>query len=143
MYKILNSLCAYARNRDKMRIAIPCTNDNGLESEISMHFGRSAYYTFIDIEGDKIKKFEVLPVPFAEHGPGDLPIFVKQNGGDIVIAYGMGGRAVDFFNQLEIEVVTGASGTVKEALDAFIKNSLEVDENWKNNEEFGNHESSH
>ena len=39
----------------EMRIAIPCSNNNGLESEISMHFGRSPYYAFVDVEGNKIK----------------------------------------------------------------------------------------
>jgi len=40
-----------------MRIAIPCINDDGLNSEISMHFGRSPYYAFIDIEDNEIKKY--------------------------------------------------------------------------------------
>jgi len=127
----------------EMRIAIPCSNNNGLESEISMHFGRSPYYAFVDVEGDEIKSFEVVPVPFAEHGPGDLPNFVKENGGDVVISYGMGGRAVDFFNQLNIEVVTGASGNVKDAVESFIKGDINIDRDWKSKEEFGHHESSH
>jgi len=124
-----------------MRIAIPCSNNNGLKSEISMHFGRSPYYAFVDVEGDKIKNFEILPVPFAEHGPGDLPNFVKENKGDVVIAYGMGRRAIDFFNQLGIDIITGASGTVKEVVDAFLKNRLDTDKDWKSKEEFGHHES--
>jgi predicted Fe-Mo cluster-binding NifX family protein len=126
-----------------MRIAIPCSNNNDLKSEISMHFGRSPYYAFVDVEENKIKNVEIVPVPFAEHGPGDLPNFVKENGGDVVIAYGMGGRAVDFFNQLGIDVITGASGKVEEVVDAFLKDRIEVDKDWKNKEEFGHHESSH
>ena len=106
-----------------------------------MHFGRSPYYAFVDVEGDKIKNFEILPVPFAEHGPGDLPNFVKENKGDVVIAYGMGGRAIDFFNRLGIEIITGASGTVKEVVDAFLKNRLDTDKDWKSKEEFSHHES--
>ena len=124
-----------------MRIAIPCSNNNGLESRISMHFGRSPYYAFVDVENSEIKNVEVLPVPFAEHGPGDLPNFVKENRGNVVIAYGMGGRAIDFFNRLGIEIITGASGTVKEVVDAFLKNRLDTDKDWKSKEEFGHHES--
>ena len=124
-----------------MRIAIPCSNNNGLKSEISMHFGRSPYYAFVDVEGNKIKNFEILPVPFAEHGPGDLPNFVKENKGEVVIAYGMGGRAVDFFNRLGIDVITGASGRVEEVVDAFLKNRLDTDKDWKSKEEFDHHES--
>ncbi len=114
-----------------MRIAIPCVDDRGLESEVSMHFGRSPYYTFVDVEDGKVAKVEILPVPFEEHGPGDLPNFVKENGGEVVIAYGMGHRAVDFFQQLGIEVVTGAMGRVKDVIDAFIHQVLEVDPYWK------------
>ena len=124
----------------KMRIAIPCANNNGLDSEISMHFGKSPYYAFIDIEDNKIKNVEIVPVPFANHGPGDLPNFVKQNRGEIVIAYGMGGRAVDFFNQLGIKVITGVKGKVGEIIDDFLKNKLKIDSNWKSKEEFGQHE---
>ena len=126
-----------------MRIAIPCSNNNGLKSEISMHFGRSPYYAFVDVEENKIKNVEIVPVPFAEHGPGDLPNFVKENKGEVVIAYGMGGRAVDFFNQLGIDVITGASGRVEEVVDDFLKGRIEVDKDWKSKEEFGHHESSH
>jgi len=61
----------------------------------------------------------------------------------VVIAYGMGGRAVDFFNQLGIDVITGASGRVEEVVDDFLKGRIEVDKDWKNKEEFGHHESSH
>ena len=124
-----------------MRIAIPCINDDGLNSEISMHFGRSPYYAFIDIEDNEIKNIEVKPVPFAEHRPGDLPNFVKENKGDIVIAYGMGGRAIDFFNQLGIKVVTGAQGRVGEIVKAFLNEKLDIDKNWRDKEEFGHHDS--
>ncbi len=114
-----------------MRIAIPCVDDRGLESEVSMHFGRSPYYTFVDVEDGKVAKVEVLQLPFEEHGPGDLPNFVKENGGEVVIAYGMGHRAVDFFQQMGIDVVTGAMGRVKDVIDAFIHQVLEVDPYWK------------
>ncbi len=114
-----------------MRVAIPSMNDAGLDSEVSMHFGRSPYYTFVDIEEEKVKNVEVLPVPFAEHGPGDLPHFVKEHGGDVVIAYGMGTRAVDFFQQLGVDIVTGAMGKISGVIDAFIHNMLQVDPYWK------------
>ncbi len=114
-----------------MRVAIPSINDAGLNSEVSGHFGRSPYYTFVDIEDGEIKNVEVLPVPFEDHGPGDLPNFVKEHGGEVVIAYGMGHRAVDFFQQLGIDVVTGANGRIRDVVNAFIHNLLEVDPYWK------------
>ena len=124
-----------------MRIAIPCINDDGLDSKISMHFGRSPYYAFIDIDNDEIKNIEVKPVPSMEHDPGDLPNFVKENKGEIVIADGMGGRAVDFFNQLGIKVVTGAQGKVGEIIKEFLEDKLMIDREWREREEFSHHDS--
>ncbi|WP_461863875.1 NifB/NifX family molybdenum-iron cluster-binding protein [Thermococcus sp.] len=114
-----------------MRIAIPAEDNTGLESRVSGHFGRAKYFVFVDIEGDRIKGAEIVEVPFDEHGPGDLPNFIKEHGGEVVLAYGMGQRAVGFFNQLGIEVVTGAYGKIRDVVEAFIHQVLEVDPYWK------------
>ncbi len=114
-----------------MRIAIPAEDDRGLESNVSGHFGRAKYFVFVDIEDNEIKDHKVVEVPFEEHGPGDLPGFVKEHGGEVVLAYGMGQRAVGFFNQLGIQVVTGAYGPIKDVVKAFIEQILEVDPYWE------------
>ena len=72
-----------------------------------------------------------VEVPFEEHSPGDLPNFIKEHGGEVVLAYGMGRRAIDYFNSLGIEVVTGAYGKIKDVVEAFINQVLEVDPYWK------------
>ena len=123
-----------------MRIAIPSEDGNGLESNVSMHFGRCKYYTFIDIEDGKIKGTEVVKVPFEEHGYGDLPNFVKKNGANLVIAYGMGARAIDYFNELGIDVITGVSGKIKDVIKKFLEGTLSIDERWKERGDFGLHE---
>ncbi|ACS90742.1 MULTISPECIES: NifB/NifX family molybdenum-iron cluster-binding protein [Thermococcus] len=114
-----------------MKIAIPAEDKRGLESNVSGHFGRAKYFVFVDVEDNKIKNAEVVEVPFEEHGPGDLPNFIKEHGGEVVLAYGMGRRAIDYFNQLGIEVVTGAYGKIEDVVDAFIHQVLEVDPHWK------------
>jgi len=123
-----------------MRIAIPSLDDRGIEGEISMHFGRSPYYTFVDIEDGEIKNIEVFPISYENHKVGELPNFVKEHGGEIVIAYGMGQRAVDFFNQLGIEVITGAVGKIKDIIKDFIKGNLSIDKSWKEHGDFKKHE---
>ncbi len=52
---------------------------------------------------------------------------MKDHGGSVVLAYGMGRKAIDYFNQLGIEVVTGAYGKIKDVVEAFIRQVLEVD----------------
>ncbi|MCL4343698.1 MAG: NifB/NifX family molybdenum-iron cluster-binding protein [Nitrososphaerota archaeon] len=122
-----------------MILAFPVEDDEGLDSKISMHFGRAKYFAFVKVEGDKIANFEVKQNPHAEHEAGDLPKFVRENGAEFIIAYGMGPRAVDFFKSFGVQVITGASGKVKEVTGAIIKNSLTVDDLWKEHGDFEHH----
>ncbi|AFL94685.1 dinitrogenase-related iron-molybdenum cofactor protein [Thermococcus cleftensis] len=123
-----------------MRIAVPLKDERGLESEVCEHFGRARYFAFIDVEENTIKGSEVVEVPFEDHGPGDLPNFIKEHGGEVVLAYGMGKRAIAYFNSLGITVVTGAYGKVRNVVEAFINQVLEVDPHWKERIEATKHQ---
>jgi predicted Fe-Mo cluster-binding NifX family protein len=114
-----------------MRVALPVDENLGLESPMSGHFGRAKYFAFVEVEGNEIKGVKVVPVPFEEHGPGDLPNFMRENGAEVVIVYGMGRKAMEYFKGFGIEVVTGAHGKVGEVVKAFIDQVLRVDPHWK------------
>lgn len=78
----------------------------------------------LEAKEEKFKQpIKVSANPYATvHGqPGQVPSFLKEQGIEVIIAGGMGPRAVGFFNQYGIKVVTGATGTVKEAGDSFLK----------------------
>ena len=126
-----------------MRIAVPLKDDRGLESEVCEHFGRAKHFAFVEVDDATIKGFEVVEVPFEEHGPGDIPNFVKEHGGEVVLAYGMGGKAMAYFENLGITVVTGAYGRVKDVVGAFIHQVLELDPLWKEKIKGENHEECH
>lgn len=53
-------------------------------------------------------------VPNPGHRPGFLPNFLADNGAEVIIAGGMGGGAVDIFNERNVEVIVGAQGDAKE-----------------------------
>ncbi|MCD6132298.1 MAG: dinitrogenase iron-molybdenum cofactor [Candidatus Hydrothermota bacterium] len=117
-----------------MKIAIPSKGPKGLLEEVEEHFGRAEYYTIVEVSDNKeITRVQVEKTPFTSHGPGDIPNWLKSLGVDLVIARGMGHRAVDFFNQLGIQVVTGANGMIKDIVDAYLKGTLVVEE-WKGKE---------
>ena len=61
------------------------------------------------------------------HDPGQLPAYIKEQGVEVMISGGMGGRAVDFFHQYEVSVATGASGTVQSSLDNYLSGKLRGD----------------
>ena len=119
-----------------MKIAIPSTDDRGFDSQVCEHFGKAEYYTVVDME-----RMEAVPVPvpFREHGPGDIPRFIKEQGAEVVIAYGMGGRAVQFFDEMGITVITGARGRIGDVVQAYAQAKLALDEDWKERGDFGEH----
>lgn len=108
-----------------MRIAISAESNNGLDSTIAQHFGRCPYFAFVDIEGNEIKGINILENPFfAGHEVGQVPGFVHEQGADVMLSGGMGGRAIQFFTQFGIDTATGARGTVKEAVTEYLAGNL-------------------
>jgi predicted Fe-Mo cluster-binding NifX family protein len=123
-----------------MIIAFPVESDEGLDSEISMHFGRARYFAFVKVEEKRIVDFSIKLNSHIEHEAGDLPKFIKENGADTIVAYGMGPRAVDFFNKYGINVISGAKGKIRDVTEAILKDSLMVDELWKEHGDFEHRE---
>ena len=122
-----------------MRIAFSAATKEGLNSPISPHFGRCPFYVFVDLD----EKNEVSSVSSIEnesaqsHDPGELPAYIKEQGAEVMISGGMGGRAVDFFHQYKVNVATGASGTVQESLDNYLSGKLRGDAPCSESEEHG------
>ncbi len=108
-----------------MRIAISADTDQGLEAPVSPHFGRCPYYTLVDVEGQKVTAVTVVPNPYyPEHVPGAVPQFIHSQGVNVMLTGGMGYRAMSFFQQYGIQPVTGANGTVGEAVMHFVQGRL-------------------
>ena len=108
-----------------MRIAISAESNNGLDSAVGQHFGRCPYFALVDIEGNEIKGINVIENPFfAGHQVGQVPGFIHEQGADVMLSGGMGGRAIQFFTQFEIGTATGARGTVKETVTEYLAGNL-------------------
>ena len=108
-----------------MRIAISADDNNGLESVVSPHFGRCPYYVLVDVEGQEVKAVQSVGNPYhSQHAPGQVPGFINRQGVNVMVTGGMGRRAIVFFEQYGIEAVTGASGTVRHALESYLGGQL-------------------
>jgi predicted Fe-Mo cluster-binding NifX family protein len=92
-----------------MKIAIPLT-----DGKLTAHFGHCREFALIEVEENVITKKETLVPP--HHEPGVLPSWLHDLGTDVIIAGGMGGRALSLFEQNGIKVVTGASAMEPEEL---------------------------
>jgi len=107
------------------RIALACEDDQGLDGQMSQHFGRCPYYLIVDVEGDEIKKTDSIDNPYYNnHVPGMVPQFINEQRANVMIAGGMGPRAIDMFSNLGMEVVTGAIGNVGNILQAYLSGEI-------------------
>lgn len=108
-----------------MRVAISVETNNGLDSLLAHHFGRCPYFAMIDVDGYEVKSVEVLANPFYNgHQPGQVPRFIKEQAADVMLSGGMGGRAIQFFQEFGIQTATGATGTVRTALESYLDGKL-------------------
>ena len=89
---------------------------------VTEHFGHCENFNIFDVEEDKIVKSESIPNP--GHRPGFLPNFLNDKGVNVIISGGMGGGAVDIFNEKGIEVITGARGNAKTAAEQYLQGIL-------------------
>ncbi len=102
-----------------MKIAI--STDNGSVSE---HFGRCPQFTLVDIKDNKVERKETIDNP-GHDTAGSLPEYFHEKGVDTVIAGGAGPRAVDFFRQYNINLITGITGTIDEVITRVTEGKLE------------------
>lgn len=108
-----------------MKIAIPTA-----EGKLCMHFGHCQQFAMIEVDVEKreIKSTEYLDPP--PHEPGLYPKWLSEKGANFIIAGGMGQRAVSFFNQYNIKVITGAPPEEPEkVVEAFLNDSLVIGPN--------------
>ena len=62
IFKII--LLAQAQEKRILRIAVPVSDREGLNSEIFDHFGESPYFAFLDFQEGSLLKFEIIPNKF-------------------------------------------------------------------------------
>lgn len=86
------------------------------------HFGHCENFNIYDVEGKTIVKEDSVPNP--GHKPGFLPNYLYQLGVNVIISGGMGGGAIDIFNERGIEVIVGAAGEAKANVLAYLEGNL-------------------
>jgi predicted Fe-Mo cluster-binding NifX family protein len=108
-----------------MKIAITAENNNGLEGKVAQHFGHAPYFILVDVENGQVTATQSVANPFVNgHAPGQIPGFIQQQNADVMLSGGMGGRAIQFFEQAGIKAATGASGTIRQALESYLGGKL-------------------
>lgn len=100
-----------------MKIAVACMGDL-----VAQHFGHCENFSIFETENGKITSAQSVANP--GHRPGFLPNFLGDLGVNVIISGGMGGGAVEIFNERKIEVIIGASGNASQAVESYLKGEL-------------------
>jgi predicted Fe-Mo cluster-binding NifX family protein len=109
-----------------MRVAVSSEGGGGLDSAVSPHFGRCSQFVLIDLDGAELRAVSQVANPFADgHEPGQVPHFMASQNVQVMVSGGMGWRAIAAFEQLGIQAVTGAAGSVREALESYLTGNLQ------------------
>ena len=108
-----------------MKIAIPLA-----DGKLAMHFGHCERFALIEVDttGKKIIGREEIDAP--PHQPGLLPLWLAKRGANMIIAGGMGQRALALFSQHGIRVEIGAPVETPEKLVSdLLAGSLQLGQN--------------
>jgi len=96
-----------------MRIAV--ASEGPLVSE---HFGHCSQFAIFDTSGSDVTAQRWVDNP--GHKPGFLPVFLKEQGVDVVIAGGMGRMARELFEAQGIQAVTGVTGMIGDVVREYL-----------------------
>jgi predicted Fe-Mo cluster-binding NifX family protein len=85
---------------------------------VSGHFGHCEGFTMYEV--DKVEVANKVFIANPGHRPGYLPVFLKEQQANVIIAGGMGETAIDLFNENGIEVIVGARGIADDVVKQYI-----------------------
>jgi predicted Fe-Mo cluster-binding NifX family protein len=107
-------------NATIMKLCIPTTEQNGLQSKVSEHFGRAPFHIVIDLEtqavSDLVKQNDCNDEDHGHCMPVDLLI---ENGVNMVACKGIGRGAVARLLANNIAVFSTTSNTVENVVKEY------------------------
>ena len=87
------------------RIAVPSLGNGGMDGQRAGHFGHCDVFTFVDVEGGKIKQVSTLANQEHVQGGCMVPVnLLADNNVTSLIVGGIGMRPLMGFNQVGIDV---------------------------------------
>ena len=112
---------------NKVKICVPSMESTGLLSEISTHFGKTPYFTILEVENEEIKTIEIKKIESRHAGGKKTPaeIIIEINP-DVVLCANLGLKAVEMLKEHGITINVGASGTVENTFNDFINGKLKL-----------------
>lgn len=104
-----------------MKIAVPIQH-----GRFCSHFGGADAFAIFPVDAATRTPTDPQFGSPPEHGRGVYPSWLRRQGATVVLAGGMGPRAIEIFDRQGIEVVLGVNGSDPEAMvRSYLKGTLE------------------
>jgi predicted Fe-Mo cluster-binding NifX family protein len=119
-----------------MKICVTSQEEN-LNSEIDSRFGRASYFLIVNTDN---LEYESIQNPYIQAGGGagiQAAQFLANKQVVAVITGNIGPNSFQVLNEVGINVITGVSGSVKNAVERYNKGELKKSEKPTVNEKFG------
>lgn len=101
-----------------MKICVTATGED-LDAQVDPRFGRCQYFVIVDSDSMKFEAFSNESIS-ASGGAGiQAAQTVANKGAEVVITGNVGPNAFKTLSAAKIKIVTGASGTVKNAIEMY------------------------
>ncbi len=107
-----------------MKICIPTEDEKGLEATVSGHFGRAAYFAFVDSE-TKAVEFVMNTDTGHDHGRCTGAALAASKRPEAVLTSGMGQGAFKLLTSYGAHVYRAPGAKLGEAIDGFASGSAE------------------
>lgn len=109
-----------------MKIAFASMDDQGLCGTLGNDLVSCPYFTFVDLDGDKVWDIEIVNNHYSGGNVSDmLPIFIKSHAARVIIAGGMDQRTIERFKQFGVEAVSSRTqGTLKDVLLSYLRGEI-------------------
>jgi predicted Fe-Mo cluster-binding NifX family protein len=106
-----------------MKVAIPIENDSGLDALVCKQFEKAPYFAIVNLKGEEAEIGVFENPATKENKPGLVPEMLSAYGVKKVFVGEVGTRLKILFDYYGIEIISGASGTLQEAVRMLLSSS--------------------
>jgi len=102
----------------KMKVAVSA-NGNDLDAPIDPRFGRCAFFIIVDTDDMSFEVFDNESVALSGGAGIQAAQFLASKGAKVIITGNIGPNAVTALSAAGIQMVTGQTGTIRQAVDDY------------------------
>ncbi|XHH09523.1 MAG: NifB/NifX family molybdenum-iron cluster-binding protein [Candidatus Bathyarchaeia archaeon] len=108
------------------KIVVPTENQEGMNAQVAEHFGRTPYFTVVELDNGKVVKVDTV-TNTSEHVGGVGTAFeqIIALNPKAIIVNGMGPRGIMNFNNAGVKVLRATAQVVNKVVEAYNAGQLE------------------